>query len=100
MFLASPPEPLSTKTANAPCACIVMVHSCPGGSEKPEILLSPDLTHCVEKMVTGTKPASSNGNLIPLTSSKKIAIVTGQRCWIFVGLGRNIFVSEMELTVD
>lgn len=51
-------------------------------------------------MVIGTKPASGNGNLIPLTSSEKIAIVTAQRHWIFVGLGRNIFVSEMELTVE
>lgn len=69
-------------------------------SEKSETMLSPNLTYWWKKMVIGTKPVSGNGNLIPLTSSEKIAIVTGQRCWIFVGLGRNIFVSEMELTVE
>lgn len=53
-----------------------------------------------KKIVIGTKPVRGNGNTIPLTSSKKIAIVTDQRCWIFVGVGRNIFVSEMELTVE
>lgn len=44
-------------------------------------------------------PTRGNRNMIPLTSSKKkMAVVTVQRCWIFVGVGRNIFVSEMELT--
>lgn len=40
----------------------------------------------------------SDESRVPLTSKKKIVLVTGQRCWIFVGLCRNIFVSEMGLT--
>lgn len=42
----------------------------------------------------------SDENRVPLTSKKKkkIAVVTGQRRWIFVGMCRNIFVSEMGLT--
>ena len=40
-------------------------------SEKSETVLSPDLTPYVEGIVAGTKPARGNGNLIPLTSSKK-----------------------------
>lgn len=94
--------PVSTKTAKASCAWVIVKCSSTGmwaGNQKLCCLLIWCPTW--KKIVTGTKPSRGNGNLIPLTSSpQKIAIVTGLRCWIFVGLGRNIFVSEMELTVE
>lgn len=94
-------ELASTKAAYACCVCAVTQHSSAGMWVGNQKLCCP-LIWCLtgKKIVIGTKPARGNGNMIPLTSSKKIAIVTEQRCWIFVGLGGNIFVSEMELTVE
>lgn len=94
-------EQASTKRANTSCAYAIMKHSSTGTWARNQELCGP-LIWCPtwKKIVIGTKPARGNGNMIPLTSSQKIAVVTGQRCWIFVGLGRNIFVSEMELTVE
>lgn len=80
----------------APCRHEAFMHACV--SEKLGTVLSPNLMHYTEKNVIGTKPTGGNRSMIPVTSSKKNSYCHRTEMLNICRFGRNIFVSEMELT--